>query len=200
MKITNISNYSINADKSIKTLEKQEQSTNDCYTQFSSVTSNAIKNNAISSINFRGKNDEIQDIVTKLKNEYGIDATFTNLYTAQTLLECVEDFVELNNKDIFQGLKIDTFAENKDFMWSTSANYDNKNFTLRLNNFKSEDEVREFAQSEYDKCLIPSNDEKYYFYEGLAGFLNFNYNMSAYYNNINSKTNQFSDAILKCAR
>lgn len=200
MKITNIPNYCIEANRSAKSVEKQEQSTNDYYTQFSSATSNAIKNNAISSINFKGKNDEIQDIITKLKNEYGIEATFTNLYTAQTLLECVEDFVKLNNKDIFQGLKIDTFAENKNYMWSTSANYDNKKFTLRLNNFKSEQEVKELAKSEYDKCLIPANDEKYYFYEGLAGFLNFNYNVSAYFNNLNSKTNQFSDAILKCAR
>ncbi len=200
MKIANVLSYCPNAGNNRKNISKQEKTGTNSYVQFSSAASNAIRNNAIASINFKGKEEGIEDIVAKLKNEYGIDAKFNNLYTAKTTLECVEDFVKLNNRDIFKGLKIDTFEEDKKYLWATSSNYTTKEFKIRLNNFKNKEEVAEMVQNDYDNCLIPTKNEKYQFYEALANFIEFNYNPYAYTNNFRNGTEIFSDNFLECAR
>ena len=96
--------------------------------------SDAIKNNAVAMINFRGNNSkEIDKIVQKLK-EYGIDAEFTNLPTAQLTLDAVEDFIKLNDKDIFKGLKIIPYKEDIDWIWGSSFNCDTHEYVIKLNN------------------------------------------------------------------
>lgn len=199
MKIANVQSAHYN-----KTTAKQvEKSTRNfrqsSYCEFSKNVSNAIKNNALSLINFKGNDvQKIDTITAKLKKEYGIEAEFKSLAIAKMTLESIEDFVKLNNKNMFEGLVIKPCEEDVDWIWDVKSDYSNKEFILRLNNNVSEEEIIQRAQKEYDNCNESSNNPKHDFYVALAEFLSFKYNPYAYV--INTKNNNYSPAFLKTAR
>ena len=81
MKIANISNVYSNSINSKRNNDlKIGFKSCENFNEFSKNSSNAIKNNAIASINFKGDDSQkIKEIELKLCEEYGIDAKFTNL-------------------------------------------------------------------------------------------------------------------------
>ena len=180
MKITNnfkIPQFKTSFKSSNEKQNNKENSSN--IIEFSKNSSNAIKNNALSLINFKGGEElKISDIVEKLKKEYKIDANFETLDTASLTLEAIEDFVKLNNKDMFEGLKIIP-SERNCWTWDTGANTGKKEFVLRLDN-KTKEEFKEYTKLNYDACYFGSNNPKYELYRHLGEFLNFNYNPYAY--------------------
>lgn len=201
MKISAQSNINLSYNSSNSSVKKQYfDKGNIDYVQFSKTASDAIKNNTVSLINF-GRNfqtKKIEEIVSLLKEEYKIDAQFSNLEIAKLTLEAVEDFVKLNDKNIFEGLIIKDCELDDGGPWETRGNYNDMFFAIKLNNTESVDNLRSTAQDEYDDCLISSNNPKYYLYECLGEFLCFKHNPYAY--TLNSKKNNFSDSTLQIAR
>ena len=162
--------------------------------EITSTTSNAIRNNVIPFISFKGSvtPNTIEEIVAKLDKEYGVNAEFDSLEMAKFTLEGIEDFVKLNNKDMFRGLVIEKYDEEASgSFYSYRANYNDKSFTLRLNNNKTLEQVEKETKEDFENCKIGAGDKKYYLYEVLGHFLNFKYNPYAFINN--TKQNNFSD-------
>lgn len=154
--------------------------------EISSSTSFAIRNNAIPFISFKGdsKENTIEEIISKLDNEYGIKSNFDNFETAKLTLEVVEDFVKLNDKNMFKGLIIEKADKDENSsLYHYSADYNNKSFILKLNNNKKIETIEQETKQDYENCKIGSPNKKYYLYEVLGHFLNFKYNPYAFINN-----------------
>lgn len=162
--------------------------------EMSSVTSNAIKNNTIPFISFKGvtNTNSIEEIISKLDKEYGIKADFSSFETAKLTLETIEDFVKLNDKDMFNGLVIKQSSDEEEgSFYRYHSDYKDKSFVLSLNNKKSIEQLEQETKNDFENCKIGSSDKKYYLYEVLGHFLNFKHNPYAFINN--TKQNNFSD-------
>lgn len=178
-----------------KNCKFKEETNKPLLKEISSSTSNAIKNNIVPFISFKGANnlDSIEKIVSHLDKEYGIKADFSSFETAHFTLECIEDFVKLNDKNMFKGLVIENSEEEstKSF-YKYSADYNNKTFIIKINNKKSIKDLEEETNDDYENCKIGAKDKKYYLYEVLGHFLNFKYNPYAFINN--TKKDNFSNS------
>lgn len=154
------------------------------YSEFSKISSSIAKNNALFLINFKGKNKNLslEDIISKLKKEYKINAQFSNPDTAKLFLEAVEDFVKLNSKDMFEGLVIKDYKNSffEDTMWEIQNTPFRNSFVIGFNNSYSKEEIKDMASKEYNSCTIGADNPKYYFYEALGEFLCHKYNPYAY--------------------
>lgn len=162
--------------------------------EITSSSSLAIRNNSIPFISFKGvtKPNTIEEIVSTLDKEYGIKADFSSLETAKLTLETVEDFVKLNDKDIFKGLVINQSSDTEEgSFYRYHSDYNDKSFVLSLNNNKSIEKLQQETINDFENCKIGSPNKKYYLYEVLGHFLNFKYNPYSF--TVNGNCNNFSD-------
>ena len=150
-------------------------------TEISSNFDYAIKSAVIPSINFKSTTNtkSANDINKILTTEYGIKSTLTNPDVAKLFLASVEDFVKLNNKNMFEGLILsDLTDDNNIYKYKHSIN--TNSFEISFQKNLNENDIIKKTQNSYEKNFIATNDKKYLFYKSLGSFLCFKENPFSY--------------------
>ena len=149
-------------------------------TEFSSEANFGIKSAVLPKINFTGINNKktIEQINKTLLEEYGIDSKLTNLDAANLFLESVEDFVKINTKNMFKGLKLSDLTG--DNIYSAEYDTDKDYFEIFFQNNFNKADIEDLAKIRYERGYTASDNKKYMFYDLLGRFLCFKENPYAY--------------------
>ncbi len=167
--------------------------------EISSNTSNSIKNNVLYSINFSGikQNKPVIDANKILKTEYGIESNLSE-NTAKIFLEAVEDFTGLNNKNMFNGLKLISIDKTNDTIYDVNYSVEDNTFEISFNNGYNKKELKNISEERYNLGYTASDNYKYIPYSLLGRFLCFKHNPYAY--DIKTKYTQKDGPIVVAGR
>lgn len=155
----------------------------------SSVASNAIRSLVLPSVNFGEAipPQTAKEINSVLKKEYGIKSTLTNPVVAKYFLNAVEDFVKLNEKDMFKGLKLSEGKPVATTYYDIVANPYKNEFEIEFTQNPKEKHLRHKAHIDFVRGRTASDNPKYMFYMLLGRYLYFKQNSEKYmYNSTNN--------------
>ncbi len=157
---------------------KLKSSKNSQVKEISSAASNAVKNSIFPSISTNGVKQfqSVDEINTILGKEYGINSTLTNFDAAKLFLESVEDFVNMNEKDMFKGLKLsDGKGTNANF-YDIIANPYEQGFEIEFSDKPKKKSLVRKANLDFINGNTSSDNPKYMFYMLLGRYLYFKQN------------------------